>query len=197
MILATGSRIVVRRPRRINTGETPLVADEMTVGRRLHRLLTAGTRHAADAMTAGPHRYLGLAEMTIDGTTLKVVTGVIVANRHPSPGGIVGAATRFRGRHLVSVLRHTERADRTRTVLVITTAEDMIHGTDTGITAVGEYVYHRLLYVSASCHSELRVYPVFLKVLLTGERSSTHCVITYVDFTKDPNLAAFRPSKHR
>ena len=50
----------------------------------------------------------------------------------------------------MSVLRHATRAHGTGTVLVITTAEDMIHGTDTGITADDEYVYHRE-YLSTLC----------------------------------------------
>jgi len=143
MTLATAAHIVVHQPRRVNTGRIPLVADEMTVGRRLHRLVTVVTRHGADAMTAGPHLHLGLAETTIDGPTVEVVTGVIVASHHPPPGGLVGAATRSRGRHLVRVrvLRHAERAHGTGTVLVITTAEEMIHGTDTGIVGVDEDVY--------------------------------------------------------
>ncbi len=142
MALATAARIVVRRPRPVNTSGIPPVADEMPVGRHLHRLASVGTRHAADAMIAGPHRHLALAE-----TTVEVVTAVIVASR-PPPDDIVGAATRSRGRHLasvtnviVSVLRHAERAHGTGTVLVITTAKEMIHGTDTEIAGVDEDVY--------------------------------------------------------
>jgi len=41
----------------------------------------------------------------------------------------------------VSVPRHAERAHGTRTVLVITTAEEVIHGTDAGIPAIDEDVY--------------------------------------------------------
>jgi len=115
----------------------------MTVGRHPHRLVTVVTRHDADTMTAGPHLHLGLAETTIDVLTVEVVTVVIVASHHPPPGGLVGATTRSRGRHLVRVrvLRHAERAHGTETVLVITTAEEMIHGTDTGIVGVDEDVY--------------------------------------------------------
>jgi len=113
------------------------------VGRHLHRPVTAGTRHGADAMIAGPRRHLTLAETTIGAPAVEVVTGVIVASHHPPPGGIVVAATRFRGRHLVRVrvLRHAERAHGTETVLVITTAEETIHGADTGIVGVDEDVY--------------------------------------------------------
>ena len=74
--------------------------------------------------------------------TVEVVTVVIVASQ-PPPGGIVGAATRSQGRHLVSasVLRRAERAHGTGTDLVIMTAEEMIHGTDTGIAGVDGNVY--------------------------------------------------------
>ena len=47
-------------------------------------------------MLAGPHHHLALTEMTTDGTTVEVVTALIVVS-NPSPGGIVGAATRSRG----------------------------------------------------------------------------------------------------
>jgi len=164
LTLATGARIVVRRPRRVNTGGIPLVADEMAVGRRLHRLVTVVTRHGADAMIAGRHLHLGLAEMTIGAPTVEVVTGVIVASHHPPPGGIAGAATRYRGPHLVRVrvLRHAERAHGTGTVLVNPTAEEMVHGTDTGTAGVDENMcihWECLLYVFASCPSVLYVYP--------------------------------------
>jgi len=160
---ATGARIVVRRPRRVNTGGICLVADEVTVGRRLHRPVTVRTRHGADAMIAGRHLHLALAEMMIGGPTVEVVTGVIVASHHPPPGGIVGAVTRSRGCHLMSVrvLRHAERAHGTGTVFVIMTAEEMVHGTDTGTAGVDDknswgvsalrvhvvslYVYNRIL----------------------------------------------------
>ena len=51
--------------------------------------------------------------------------------------------TWYQGCHLVRVhaLCHAERAHRTRTVLVITTAEEMIHRTDTGIVGVDDDVY--------------------------------------------------------
>jgi len=38
MVLMTTTRIVVRRPRRVNTGGILLVADEVTVGCHLHCL---------------------------------------------------------------------------------------------------------------------------------------------------------------
>ena len=163
MTLATGARIVVRRPCLVNTGVIPLVADEMTVGRRLHRLVTIGTHHGADVMIAGRHLHLALAETTIGAPTVEAVTGVIVASHRPPPGGIVGAVTRSRGRNLVRVrvLRHTERAHGTGTVLVITTAEEMVPGTDTGTAGVNEKMCihcEYLLYVSASYPSVLYIY---------------------------------------
>jgi len=135
MTLATAAPIVVRRPRPVNTGGVPPAADEMTVGHYLHRPVTADSRHVTDAMIAGRHRHLALAEPMVE-----VVTAVFVASLTP-PGGIVGAASRSRGRHLVSILRHAERAHGTGTVLAITTAEDVIHGTDTEIAGVDEDVF--------------------------------------------------------
>ena len=165
---ATGARIVVCRPRRVNTGGIPLVADEMTVGRRLPHLVTVGTHHGADAMTAGRHLHLALAETSIDGMTVELFTAVIVASHHPPPGGLVVAVTRSRGRHLASarVLCHAERAHRTGTVLVTTTIEEMVHGTDIGTVGVDEEMcipWEYLFYVSASCPSVLYVY--HLKIL--------------------------------
>ena len=101
-------------------GRIPHATSEATARHQLPRTVTVGTRHSADGMVAGPHLHLGLSE-----TTIEVVTGVIVANHRPPPGGIVGAATRFRRRHVVSatnvnmsVLRHAERANGTGTILV-------------------------------------------------------------------------------
>jgi len=91
MTLATGARIVVRRPRRVNTGGIPLVADEMTVGCHLHHLITVVTRHDVDAMIASPHRHLALAETTIGAPTVEVDTAVTVASHHLPLGGIVVA----------------------------------------------------------------------------------------------------------
>ena len=107
------------------------------------------TRHGADAMIAGRRRHLALAETTIGAPTVELVTAVLVASHHPPLGGIVSAVTRYRGRHLVRVrvLCRAERAHgtETETVLVITIAEEMIHGTGTlaGIVGVDEDVYHR------------------------------------------------------
>ena len=76
--------------------------------------------------------------------TIEVVTAVIVASHHPTLWAVsLGAATRSRRRHLViaRVLHHGERAYGAGTVLEITNAEGMIHGTDTGIAGVDEDVY--------------------------------------------------------
>ena len=64
-------------------------------------------------------------------------------SHHPPPGGIISAVTRYRGCHLVHIraLRHAKRVHGTGTVLMITTAEEMIHGTDTGIVGVDDDVY--------------------------------------------------------
>jgi len=85
MTLVTGARIVVRRPRRVNTGGIPLVAVEMTVGRHLHRPVTVVTRHDADAMTAGPRRHLTLANTTIDAPTDRDGRSGYGRNRRESP----------------------------------------------------------------------------------------------------------------
>jgi hypothetical protein len=52
-----------------------------------------------------------------------MVTALIVAT-HPPPGGTFGAATQSRGRHLVNVLRHAERAHGTKAILVISRRKD-------------------------------------------------------------------------
>ena len=65
----------------------------------------------------------------------------------------------------VSVFCHAGRAHRTGTVLVITTAEEMIHGTDTGIAGVDEDVYSSrvsTLRVRVVCFC-LYVYPHILE----------------------------------
>jgi hypothetical protein len=124
-------------------GRIPYAAGETTVGCQIHHPATVGTRHGAGAMIAGPHRRVSLAETPIYATTVEVLTAVIAA-RQPLLGGIAGAATRPRGRHLVSVRvprSNAVRAHGTGAVLVITTAEEMIDGTDTGIAAVGENVW--------------------------------------------------------
>ena len=123
----------------------------MTVVYHSNRPVPFGTRRAAGEMTIGRHRRLHFARA---GTTIGVMimtAGVgmaaqIVGNPR---GSIVGAATpsRSRGLRLVedatsmnanaSVPRLVERAHETGIgtvlVLVITNAEEMIHGTDTGI----------------------------------------------------------------
>lgn len=71
----------------------------------------------------------------------------------------------------MSVLCHAERAHETGAVLVITTAEEMIHGTDTGIVGVERDVDSlgvSTLHVHVVA-SYLVSIAVFLKIL--------HCVI--------------------
>ena len=140
----------------------------MTVGRYLHHLVIVGTHHRADAMTAGRHLHLALTETSINGMTVEVFTAVIVASHHPLPGGIVVTVTRSQGRHRTSarVLRHAERAHGTGTILVTTTTEEMVHGTDIGTVSVDEemcILWEYLFYVSALCPSVLYVY--HLKIL--------------------------------
>ena len=147
------------------TDRIPLAADKMTV-RRHRRPVAVMTRHGADAMIAGRRRHLALVETTIGAPTVKLVTAVLVASHHPPPGSIVGAVTRYRGRHLVCVrvLCHAERAHGTETVLVITIAEEMIDRTGTGIIGVDEDVYYREYLpskVSTSCLLSYMFIPVF------------------------------------
>lgn len=146
MILVTVTLVVARRPRLVIMGGIRPVVGEMPVGHHLHRPVPVGTRRVAGAMTAEhPRRLTLVGTITIDKTTAAAVMVEIVVS---PPRGIVGAATRFRGLHLVGatsvavrvrvhvhprVRRHVERAYETGTVLVITTAEEMIHETNTGI----------------------------------------------------------------
>ena len=153
MTLATAAPVVAPRPRPrpVTLGGTPLDVGGTTVGHHPHRPVPAGTRRAAGEMTAGRHRRLHFA---LAGTTIGVMimtAGVgMAAEIVGSPrGGIVDAATRSRGLRLVedatsvnananaSVPHLVERAHEIRIgtvlVLVITNAEEMIHGTDTGI----------------------------------------------------------------
>ena len=160
--LATAAPVVAPRPRPrpVTLGGTPLDVGGTTAGQHPHRPVPAGTRRAAGEMTAGRHRRRRL-HFARAGTTIGVITIIMTAGPGVgmaaeivgSPrGGIVGAATRSRGlRRLVedatrvnanasaSVLLLVERAHETGIgigtilVLVITNAEEMIHGTDTGI----------------------------------------------------------------
>ena len=130
----------------------------MTVVYHSNRPVPFGTRRAAGEMTTGRHRRLHFARA---GTTIGVMimtAGVGMAAEIVGTlrGGIVVAATpsRSRGLHLVedatsvnvnanaSVPRLVERAHEigigTVLVLVITNAEEMIHGTDTGIAGGNE-----------------------------------------------------------
>ena len=66
----------------------------------------------------------------------------------------------------MSVLRHAERAHGTGTILVITTAEEMIHGADTGTAGVDGDVYSLPVSLRARvvsfCHMSITV---FLKTI--------------------------------
>ena len=118
-------------------------------------------------MIAGPHRHLALAVTTID-----AMTAAIVAN-HPQQGNIAIAAIWSLARHLTGVLRHARRdSTRDRAVLVvITTTDEVIHGSDTGIATVGQDVCSSE-YVSSSCPSVLYFYHRILENPATLERSS-------------------------
>jgi len=150
MTRATAVPVVARPPRPVITGGIPPAVGEMTVGHHLHRPVTVGTRcRHAGAITAGRHRhYLVLAGTMIDATTAAAVMAEIVASRRPSDIVIVSAATRSRGLlHLVdamsvtvTVLCFIERIG-TGMVLVITTAEGTIRGTDIGIADGDEGVH--------------------------------------------------------
>ena len=119
--------------------------DEMRIGCYRRHLLSIGTRHCPGTMIAGRHLHLGLAETTIDGTTVEVATAVLVASRHlPPPGGIVGAATRSRGRHLVARSRSPPRRENARDrdySRDYDRSREMIDGTDAGIAGVDEVVH--------------------------------------------------------
>ncbi len=170
MSLATAAPVVAPRPRPrpVTLGGTPLDVGGTTVGHHPHRPVPAGTRRAAGEMTAGRHRRLHFARA---GTTIGVMimtAGVgMAAEIVGSPrGGIVVAATRSRGLRLVedatsvnanaSVPRLVERAHETEIgtvlVLVITNAEEMIHGTDTGIAGGNESSrFFGCIYLSRPC----------------------------------------------
>ena len=90
--------------------------------------------------------------------------------------------------------RDLERAHGTGIVLVITTADEMIHETDTGSAGLGEGVYSSeyLLYVSALFTSVLYVYHRILENPPTFGRSSVvaYKVHSIGPFTKGLNLAS-------
>jgi len=103
----------------------------------------------------------------------------------------------------VSVLRHAERAHGAGSVLVITIAEEVIHGTDTGIAGVDEDVYsihreHRLD-VSASCPSVSTVYHRLLEHPVPPSSMLPMCHIKYVPlghFTEDLGHFLRLPMRH-
>jgi hypothetical protein len=180
--VATVTPIVAPRPRPVTLGGIHHDVDEMTmtVVHHSHRPVPFGARRTAGEMTAGRHRRLHLARA---GTTIGVMimtAGVgMAAETVGSPrGGIVGAATRSRGlRRLVedatSVPRLVERAHETGIgtvlVLVITNAEEMIHGTDTGIAGGNESSrFFGCIYLSRLCCvllSDISI-PAFIKTML-------------------------------
>jgi hypothetical protein len=161
MTLATVTPIVAPRPRPVTSslGGIHCDVDEMTVVYHSNRPVPFGTRRAAGEMIAGRHRrlHLALAETTI---SVIMTAGAGMAEIVGNPrSGIVAAATlsRSRGLRLVdatsvnanaSVPRLVERADETGigTVLVITNAEGMIHGTDTCLKHVHSCIYENHAY---------------------------------------------------
>ena len=69
----------------------------------------------------------------------------------------------------IRVLCHAERAYGTGTVLVITGAEEMVHGTDTGIAGVDEDLSQFIGSIHFMCSRRVLSYIsiiVFLKILL-------------------------------
>jgi hypothetical protein len=99
MTLVTAILVVARQHRLIIIAaiHRPAVG-EMTVGHHPHHVTLIGTRlPTAGQMTAARHRHhLAFAGMTIDVAAMVVI---VVSPMH----GIVDAATRFRGVHLVLV----------------------------------------------------------------------------------------------
>jgi hypothetical protein len=165
MSLATAILVVARQHRLVIIVATRRPAvDGMTVGHHPHHDILVGTRlPTAGVMTAGrhPHR-LALARMTID---VAAMVEIVVSPLR----GIVDAATRFRGVHLVLVdvtsvsVRRPRRVERavesgTGTVIgtahvlvpVIMSAEEMIRGRDTGIAdaETNDHVMGVLLFMS-------------------------------------------------
>ena len=89
MTLATACRVVVSStvPRQYRRDSPRRGHDDRRTLSPPPRPVTVGNRRGADTIIAGPNLHLALA-----GTTIEVVTGVIVATHHPPPpGGIVGA----------------------------------------------------------------------------------------------------------
>lgn len=113
----------------LHYGQDPHATGETTVGRStLSTPSLSGTRHGTS-----------LSQRRRSTRRVEVVTAVIVTS-HPLLCGIVGTATRSRGRHFkfvsVRVLRHDKKAHGTGTVPMTTTTEGMTHGVVTGIADV-------------------------------------------------------------
>ncbi|KAH9038970.1 hypothetical protein EDB85DRAFT_1931444, partial [Lactarius pseudohatsudake] len=109
-----------------------------TAAHHLRLSVLVGTSGVADAMTVAHRHHLAPGGMTIEGTTRVVVMDGTVAN---PLRGVVGAVFRIQGplvgattaRVSVRRRRHRGRVGETVIETVITTAEDMTRGTDTGI----------------------------------------------------------------
>jgi hypothetical protein len=169
--LATAILVVARQHRLVILAAIRRpAAGEMTVGHHPHHVTLVGTRlPTAGVMTAGRHpHHLALAGIAID-AMMNDVAAMVETVVSPLRG-IVDAATRFRGVHLVLRLvdvtsvsvhrRHVERAVESGSgtvigtalvlVLVIMTAEEMIRGRDTGIADAdtNEHVIGHVLFVS-------------------------------------------------
>ena len=158
---AVGEMTVGHRPHHTHVESRLPTAGVMTVVHRPYHVTLVGTRlHTAGVLTAGRHRlHLALAGMMINAATM---VEIAVSRLR----GIVDAVTRFRGVHLVFVdvmnanvhRHHVERVVESGTaigtahlhVLVIMTAEEMVRGRDTGITAAdtNNHVIVHLLSVS-------------------------------------------------
>lgn len=158
---AVGEMTVGHRPHHTHVESRLHTAGVMTVVHRPYHVTLVGTRlHTAGVLTAGRHRlHLALAGMMINAATM---VEIAVSRLR----GIVDAVTRFRGVHLVFVdvmnanvhRHHVERVVESGTaigtahlhVLVIMTAEEMVRGRDTGITAAdtNNHVIVHLLSVS-------------------------------------------------
>jgi len=137
MTLVTAALVVVRRLHPVVPGGIRPAVGEMTVGHHLHlhHPVPVGTRRYVGATTVGRPLHLVLAGSMIDVTT----TAGVMAGVAMSPlRGIVAAQSRFRGPHPVVAMTttaHVRHRVETApgTVLVTTTAEEMIRGRDIGI----------------------------------------------------------------
>ena len=164
---AVGEMTVGHRPHHTHVESRLPTAGVMTVVHRPYHVTLVGTRlHTAGVLTAGRHRlHLALVGMMI-GAMMMINAVAMVEIAVSRLRGIVDAVTRFRGVHLAFVdvmnanvhRHHVERVVESGTaigtahlhVLVIMTAEEMVRGRDTGITAAdtNNHVIVHLLSVS-------------------------------------------------